>query len=89
MNSETNELAHLHQFSTFLVTKKGAAHVAAHVPPACRLRSAHIAAHVAAYVYLSECPENDFSDPIHMIAYPRNIAPQKAPWPFRSKPSHQ
>ena len=54
-----------------------AADVAADTPLTCRRRTADIAADVAADVAFSERPESDFSDPIHMIAYPRNIAPQK------------
>ena len=80
MNSGRNELSHVHQFSTYFGVKICAAHVAAHTPLTCRSRTAHAAAHIAAHVVPSERPENDFSDPIHMIAYPRNIAPQKRSW---------
>lgn len=82
MNSLKNELCELHQFLTYFGAKNRAAHVAAHVPPAFRLRSAHVAAYVAADVCSPELPESDFSDPSHIIAYPQNIAPQKRSWRF-------
>jgi len=82
MNSGRNELAHMHQFSTFFGVKNRAAYVAAHTPLTCRSLTAHAAAHIAAHVVPSEHPEIVFPDPIHMIAYPQNIAPQKRSWRF-------
>jgi len=87
MNSGRNELAHVHQFSTYFGAKKRAAHVAAHTPLTCRSRTAHTAAHIAAHVVPSERPEIVFTAPIHMIAHPQNIAPQKRSWRFLIKMS--
>lgn len=82
MHSYKKVLIHLHQLPTYLGAKKRAADVAADMTLTCRRRSADIAAVVAADVGFSERPESDFSDPIHMIAYLRNIAPQKRSWRF-------
>ena len=89
MNSGRNELAHVHQFSTYLGVKNRAADVAADMPLTCRRRTADIAADVAADVAPPRSKESVFSDPIHMIAYPPNIAPQKASWRFLSKTPNQ
>jgi hypothetical protein len=88
MHRLKNELAHLHEISSFLGAKNRAADVAAAVPLTCRRRSADIAADVAADVCSPQRPESDFPAPTHMIAYPQNIAPQKASWRFLSKPSN-
>ena len=77
MRSYKKVLKNLHEISTYFGAKNRAADVAADTPLTCRRRTADIAADVAADVAFSERPESDFSDPIHMIAYPRNIAPQK------------
>ena len=89
MNSLKNELCKLHQFSTYFGAENRAAHVSAHVPPTCRLRSAHDAAFVAAHVRSPEHTERIFPDPIHMIAYRLKIAPQKASWRFLSNSPNQ
>ena len=85
MRSHKIMLINLHQFSTYLGAKIRAAHVAAHTPLTCRSLTAHAAAHIAAHVVPSERPEIVFSDPIHMIAYPQKIAPQKRSWRFSRK----
>jgi len=77
MRSYKKVLKNLHEISTYFGAKNRAADVAADTPLTCRRRTADIATDVAADVAFSERPESDFSDPIHMIAYPRNIAPQK------------
>jgi len=82
MRSHKIVLINLHQFSTYFVAKNRAADVAADTPLTCRRRSADIAADVAADVVPSERPENAFTAPIHMIAYPRIITPQKRSWRF-------
>ena len=88
MRSYKIVLINSRHFSTYLGAKNRAAHVAAHTPLTCRSHTAHAAAHVAAHVVVSERSESAFSAPIHMIAYPRNIAPQKASWRFLIKMSN-
>ncbi len=89
MRSYKIVLINLHQFSTYLGAENRAADVAADMPLTCRRRSADIAADVAADVVPSEHPEIAFTAPIHMVAYPRNIAPQKRSWRFLIKMSNQ
>ena len=85
MRSHKIALINLHQFSTYFGAKNHAACVAACTPLACRLHTACVAACIAACVALSERPESAFSEPIHMIAYPRNNAPQNRSWRFSRK----
>jgi hypothetical protein len=82
MRSYKKVIKFLHEISTYFGAKNRAADVAADMPLTCRRRTADVAADIAADVAFSERPESDFSDPIHMIAYPRNIAPQKRSWRF-------
>jgi len=88
MRSHKIVLINLHQFSTYFGAKNHAADVAADTPLTCRRRSADIAADVAVDVVPSERPENAFTAPVHMIAYPQNIAPQKRSWRFLIKMSN-
>ena len=82
MRSYKNVLINLHQFPTYFGDKNRAADAAADVPQTHRRHTADVAADIAADVGFSKRPESDFSVPIHMIAYPRNIAPQKRSWRF-------
>ena len=88
MNKSKHNLLGLLQNSSLFGAENNAAHVDAHVPPTCRLRSAHIAAFVAAHVCSPEHTERIFPYPTHMIAYPQKIAPQKASWRFLPKVSY-
>ena len=85
MRSHKIVLINLHQFPTYFGVKNCAADTAADVPPPCRRHTAAVAADAAADAVPSERTESAFSDPIHMIAYPRNIAPQKRSWRFSRK----
>jgi len=87
MRNQKIVLINLHEISTYLGAKYRAADTAADVPPTCRRHAAAVAADAAAAAVLSERPESVFSAPIHMIAYPRNIAPQKRSWRFLQESS--
>jgi len=82
MRNQKIVLINLHEISTYLGAKYRAADAAADVPPTCRRHTAAVAAATAADDVLSERRESDYFGPIHMIAYPRNIAPQKRSWRF-------
>ena len=80
MNSQKKELSQLHKILTIFCTKNRAAHVAAHAPPTCRLRSAPVAAYAAAHVAIPERPESGNFSPAPVLIWLQKLAPQKRSW---------